>query len=148
MEVPWVLVFGLGISQEGCHTIFRNIQRWSFVFSRISKGKVKNLKVTGFFLKKLCPQHPPSPPPTTTCLGFPGIAHWQQCYIKFSFLACLSSLSTFSSHFTFLCVCVFFYFLCFLFVLFSTSVFYCSDSLDTFLFLCVDFLLCMCLLFA
>ena len=37
VEFPLVLVFCLGIS-KGCHTTLWNIQRWSFAFSRISKG--------------------------------------------------------------------------------------------------------------
>ena len=64
-EFPWVLVFGLGIF-KGCHTIFQNFQVWIFVFSRISNGKVINLKVPGFFSK-----HYVLNPP---CLGFSGIA--------------------------------------------------------------------------
>ena len=33
----------LGIS-EGCHTILLSFQGWKLVFSRISKGKVKNFR--------------------------------------------------------------------------------------------------------
>ena len=51
MEFLWDLVFGLGIP-KGCCTILRNFLRWSFVFSRISKDKVTNLKIPGIFWKK------------------------------------------------------------------------------------------------
>ena len=48
--ILWVLVFGLGIS-KGCHTILENFQGWSFAFSKISEGKVANLKIPGFFFQ-------------------------------------------------------------------------------------------------
>ena len=51
VEFPWDLVFGLGIP-KGCSTILWNFWRWSFVFSRISKDKVTNLKIPGIFWKK------------------------------------------------------------------------------------------------
>ena len=51
VEFLWVLVFGLRIS-KGCSTILWNLQGWSFVFSRISKGKVTTLKIAGIFSKK------------------------------------------------------------------------------------------------
>ena len=51
VEFPWVLLFGLGIP-KGCSTILWNFLRWSFVFSRISKDKVTNLKIPGIFWKK------------------------------------------------------------------------------------------------
>ena len=51
VEFTCVLVFGLGIS-KGCSTILWNFQRWSFVFSKISKTKVRNLKISGIFSKK------------------------------------------------------------------------------------------------
>ena len=47
VESPWVLVFDLGIC-KGCHTILQNFQGWKLVFSRISKGKVTNLKILSF----------------------------------------------------------------------------------------------------
>ena len=55
MEVPWVLVFDLGIS-KGHHTILQNFQGRKFVFFWISKGKLTNLKIPGFFSKKVYPQ--------------------------------------------------------------------------------------------
>ena len=42
------LVFDLGTS-KGCHTILLNFHGWKLVFSRISKGKVTNLKCPGGF---------------------------------------------------------------------------------------------------
>ena len=51
MQCPWVLVFGLGIPRGGS-TILWNFLRWSFVFSRISKDEVTNLKIPGIFWKK------------------------------------------------------------------------------------------------
>ena len=64
MEFPWVLVFDFGIS-KGCHTILLNFQGWKLVFSRISKGKVKNLKFSGSFQKII--SSTPLPP---ACLVF------------------------------------------------------------------------------
>ena len=46
------LVFRLGISKE-YQNILWYILRWSFAFSRISKGKVTNLKSPGFFQKSM-----------------------------------------------------------------------------------------------
>ena len=55
------------VKKKVCHTTLWNVQRWSFSFSRISKGKVTNLKIPSFF-QKVCPQplatpspHPPTP---------------------------------------------------------------------------------------
>ena len=44
---------GIGISNE-CSKILWNFQGWSFVFFRISKGKVTNLKSLRIFFKKVC----------------------------------------------------------------------------------------------
>ena len=43
---------------QGCHTILQNFQGWKLVFSRISKGKVTNLKIPGGFSRKVYPQSP------------------------------------------------------------------------------------------
>ena len=57
---------GLGIS-DGCHTILPNfLGRWKLVFSRISKGKVTNLKTPkgkqgGGGQKSISSIHPPTP---------------------------------------------------------------------------------------
>ena len=46
----WFLV--LEFPSVVVHTILWNFLRWSFVFSRISKDKVTNLKIPGIFWKK------------------------------------------------------------------------------------------------
>ena len=48
VEIPWVLVFDLGIS-KGCHKILQNFHGCSFVFFEFSASKVTNLKILGFF---------------------------------------------------------------------------------------------------
>ena len=57
VEFSWILVFGLEISKS-CSTILWNFQGWSFLFSGISKSKVINLKIPGFFSKS-CIFKPP-----------------------------------------------------------------------------------------
>ena len=52
MEFTGVLVFGIGIS-EGSNTILWNFQRWSFVLSGISRGKVKKRKNSWGFQKNI-----------------------------------------------------------------------------------------------
>ena len=47
----WFLV--LEFPSVVVHTILWNFLRWSFVFSRISKDKVTNLKIPGFFGKRI-----------------------------------------------------------------------------------------------
>ena len=42
----------------GLNTILLSSQRWSFVLSEISRGKVRKLKFSGFFSKKVFSQHP------------------------------------------------------------------------------------------
>ena len=44
VQFPGVLVLGLKIS-KGCNRILQSFQRWSFVLSAISRGKVRNLKI-------------------------------------------------------------------------------------------------------
>ena len=51
MEIPWVLLFDLGIS-EGCHKIVLNFQGWKLVFSGISKSEVTNLEFPRGFSEK------------------------------------------------------------------------------------------------
>ena len=51
VEFPKFLVLGL-------NTILLSSQRWSFVLSEISRGKVRKLKFSGFFSKKVFSQHP------------------------------------------------------------------------------------------
>ena len=48
VELPWLLVFGLGIS-KGSNTILRNFLGWSFALSAISRGKIKKRKISGGF---------------------------------------------------------------------------------------------------
>ena len=60
MELPGILVFGLG-SSKGSNKILLNFQGWSFVFSGISRDKVKKWKIPGGFPKKVCSQPPPFP---------------------------------------------------------------------------------------
>ena len=55
VQFPGVLVLGLKIS-KGCNRILQSFQRWSFVLSAISRGKVRNLKIC----LKSCPHSPPS----------------------------------------------------------------------------------------
>ena len=68
VKFPWVLVFELGVS-KGWHTILQNCQGWKLVFSKISKGKVTNLKIPERVFQKSV---------TTTQLvwSFSGIAQW------------------------------------------------------------------------
>ena len=47
VKFPLVLIFDFGISKE-CHTILQNFQGWKLVFSRICKGTVTNLKISGW----------------------------------------------------------------------------------------------------
>ena len=56
MEVPGVLVSGLGIS-KACNTILWIFQGWSFVLSGISRGKKKIKNSRGVF-RRVCPQPP------------------------------------------------------------------------------------------
>ena len=63
-RINLVLVFDLKIS-KGYHKTLQNFQGWKLVFSRISKGKITNLKIPGVFFKKAYPQLP--------CLGFSEI---------------------------------------------------------------------------
>ena len=51
-EFPGVLVFCFGIS-KGSSTILWNFQEWSFVFSGISRGKVKKWKIPEGFSKSM-----------------------------------------------------------------------------------------------
>ena len=51
VEFPGVLVLGLKIS-EGCNIILWSFWEWSLVLSRISLGKVNNLKIPAGFSKK------------------------------------------------------------------------------------------------
>ena len=54
VEFPWDLVFDLETC-KGCHKILQKF--WgSKLFSRISRGKVTNLKLQGFFNRKVYPQ--------------------------------------------------------------------------------------------
>ena len=55
VEFPGVLVFGL--------EILWNFQGWNYAICRISKGKVTNLKIPGFF-QKIMSSTPPPPFPT------------------------------------------------------------------------------------
>ena len=68
VKFPWVLVFELGVSKRW-HTILQNCQGWKLVFSKISKGKVTNLKIPERVFQKSV---------TTTQLvwSFSGIAQW------------------------------------------------------------------------
>ena len=50
VEFPKFLVLGL-------NTILLSSPRWSFVLSEISRGKVRKLKFSGFFSKKVFSQH-------------------------------------------------------------------------------------------
>ena len=54
MEFPGVLVLGLKNSKE-CNTNLWSFLGWSFVFSWISSGKIKNLKIPVGVFKKVCP---------------------------------------------------------------------------------------------
>ena len=68
MKFSWVLVIDLGIS-KGWHTILRNFQGWKLAFSRISKGKVTNLKILeGGFQKSISTTQP--------VWSFSGIFQW------------------------------------------------------------------------
>ena len=68
MKFSWVLVIDLGIS-KGWHTILRNFQGWELAFSRISKGKVTNLKILeGGFQKSISTTQP--------VWSFSGIFQW------------------------------------------------------------------------
>ena len=72
LEFQWVLVFELEIS-KWCHTILQNFQWRKLVFSRISKGKVTNLKLLRVSLRKTYRQ-PPLPPPVWIFSRI-GLAH-------------------------------------------------------------------------
>ena len=64
--------FPRDVKQIG-NTIQWNFQGWSFALSRISKGKVKKRKITGFFLNKYA-LNPPSPP--SLFVFFSGMAQY------------------------------------------------------------------------
>ena len=57
VEFPGVFVFGFGVS-KGSNTILWNIQGLSLVLSGIFGGKVKKMKNSREFFKKVYPQHP------------------------------------------------------------------------------------------
>ena len=53
VEFPGVLIFWPWLISRGFNTILRNFQWWNIVMPRSSKGKVTNLKIPGFFQRRM-----------------------------------------------------------------------------------------------